>query len=291
MLHFNTHGKWILAGEHTVLRGGTAIVFPVESRSLDFQFIPKAQGQELIIENDHQDLRLAFWKVFNVAMERLNLKAEDLPGVIHLSSDIPVGAGMGASATLCVSLARLFSSLNFLKIEEEFQFAQGLENIFHGESSGVDVAVALHNKPLLFQRNKPLQFFQPQWKPNFYLSYCGEKGMTSVCVEKVQKLFVNDPERAEEIDQMMKEAVSMALAAFETPGDTQKMTLSLEMAAECFQRWEIIGPQLQSHINWLKRKGALAVKPTGSGWGGFVLSLWPDSLTFDRELSEILIKA
>ena len=31
---------------------------------------------------------------------------------------------------------------------------------------------------------------------------------------------------------------------------------------------------LQQHMNHLLSSGAIAVKPTGSGGGGFVLSLW-----------------
>ncbi len=291
MLQFKVHGKWILAGEHSVLRGGQALVFPVESRALEFSFTPLSHGQNLIIEDSQPELEDAFWKVFARALDKLEIKKTDCSGTFNLKSNIPVGAGMGASATLCVSLSRLFSSLGFLKKEDEFLFAKDLENIFHGESSGVDVAVSLHNKPLLFTRHKALEFFEPAWKPHFYLSYCGEKGMTSVCVEKVQNLFKTKPQKAEMIDQNMKTAVDLAIKALMNPQDTPNIILALETAAHCFFEWDIVGPELKNHMNWLKSKGAIAVKPTGSGWGGFVLSLWPESLSGDSELSKILIKA
>jgi mevalonate kinase len=35
---------------------------------------------------------------------------------------------------------------------------------------------------------------------------------------------------------------------------------------------------LEEHLGDLKRAGAVAVKPTGSGHGGYVLSLWRDEV-------------
>ena len=35
-----TYGKWILAGEHTLTRGGTGISFPYEDVSMEIDAIP-----------------------------------------------------------------------------------------------------------------------------------------------------------------------------------------------------------------------------------------------------------
>ncbi len=36
------HGKWILAGEHAVIRGFGALIFPIPSQQLRLQFNPPA---------------------------------------------------------------------------------------------------------------------------------------------------------------------------------------------------------------------------------------------------------
>jgi mevalonate kinase len=43
---------------------------------------------------------------------------------------------------------------------------------------------------------------------------------------------------------------------------------------ESFSGWGLTTGVLGDHIQQLKDYGALAVKPTGSGDGGYVLSLW-----------------
>jgi len=279
LLEFRTHGKWILAGEHTVLRGGTALVFPVQSKYLDFSFEP---GEELKLEIEHKntDLEMAFWGVLEKALQTLNVSRKDVAGTMKLKSNIPVGAGMGASATLCVSLAQWLTKLGHLEASKQYEFSKGLENLFHGESSGVDVAVALSNKGLEFRKPDHMEAFEPVWSPHFYLSYCGKRGVTSDCISRVQDLIKTDPRKGERIDSDMKRAVSMAQVSLMTKDYLPLLKDSMELGSQCFKEWGLVGQSLEKHMNMLKDKGALATKPTGSGDGGFVLSLWsqaPDS--------------
>lgn len=275
-----------------MLRGGEALVFPVTSRYLDFQFQPQTRGGvELFIEDGNKDLRLAFAKVFEHALQLLAIGPEQIHGQFYFKSNIPVGAGMGASATLCVSLAQLFYQLSYLPSQERFSFAQKLENIFHGESSGVDVAVALENKPLIFRKGQPFQLFKPLWQPTFYLSFCGEKGMTADCVYKVQELFKQNPHKAEFLDHQMKSAVALAQTALRTPQDLNTLSAAIDQALQCFEGWDLIGDSLLQEMTKLKDMGALAVKPTGSGQGGFVLSLWSQPLSAQQEQAHSLIRA
>ncbi len=290
MLNFRVHGKWILAGEHSVLRGGEALVFPVQSRFLDFTFTPSKQKLCLEIVHPNKDLETAFWGVLKRALEIVDLPLDQLTGKLHLQSQIPIGAGMGASATLCVALARWFHDLGYLKLDKMYTFAKSLEDLFHGESSGVDVAVALSQQPLLFKRPDTMQTFLPLWQPHFYLSYCGKKGVTADCVSQVQSLFLEDKQYAEAIDNKMKEAVALAKESLLGNRKIESLIESLDIAQTCFQQWGLITPELRSHMNVLKSMGALAVKPTGSGGGGFVLSLW-DRKPQDKTLNFELIQA
>ena len=283
MLEFRTHGKWILAGEHSVIRGGEALVFPVQNRFLDFRFTP-GSDMNLTIEHENSDLELAFWGVFEKALQALNLNRGDVSGSIELASNIPVGAGMGASATLCVSLAKWLSKLGYLAIEKQFDFAKDLENLFHGKSSGVDVAVALSNSPLLFKAPAIMENFKPYWNPHFYLSYCGQRGVTSDCIKKVTALLESDPSLGKEIDDQMQKSVEIAKVALMSENSLPLMKDAIDLANSCFEKWGLISRELDSHISFLKDQGAVAAKPTGSGGGGFVLSLWqspPNNISID----------
>jgi len=49
---------------------------------------------------------------------------------------------------------------------------------------------------------------------------------------------------------------------------------AINSAADCFTQWGLVSESLQQHMLRLHDAGAIAVKPTGSGGGGYVISLW-----------------
>jgi mevalonate kinase len=51
---------------------------------------------------------------------------------------------------------------------------------------------------------------------------------------------------------------------------------SIKKAKSCFKRWGLAEGKIAQHMQMLQKHGALAVKPTGAGDGGYVLSLWED---------------
>lgn len=283
-----TYGKWILAGEHTVLRGGKALVFPLKSQFLDWKFQPKPSGGlEVVIPKGYpEEFKLLFWSVFEKACQLKSLKVSDFSGCLEMKAEILVGSGLGASATLCVALTRWFAQLNILQPQEMFFFAKLLEDVFHGESSGVDVAVVLSESGLTFQKGHEPEKFEAAWQPNWYLSHCGEKGITRECVQKVKALGEKNPVLLERLDSQMKRAVNLCRTALleDEKSGLGPLVEALILAKGTFQEWGLVTPKLEDHMQTLKNAGALAMKPTGSGGGGFVLSLWgedpPPSLGF-----------
>ncbi|PIS10207.1 MAG: hypothetical protein COT73_10620 [Bdellovibrio sp. CG10_big_fil_rev_8_21_14_0_10_47_8] len=268
-------GKWILAGEHSVLRGCPALVFPLESRSLSLAYQDKvSQGLTLELAGDHgEELQLLVWGVLEKACQLSKVSRADLRGVLRAHSSIPVGAGLGASAALCVGIAQWFLAMKLITTNQLYEFARTLENLFHGESSGVDIAVALSRSPLRFSRSGERASIEVRWQPHCYVSYSGKRGVTLECVNKVKSLLESNPKLGERIDQDMAQAVNLAQQALSSE-EIQGLPLlksSMDLAYTCFERW---GLCVESHVEWLRQQGALAIKPTGSGGGGYVLSLW-----------------
>jgi mevalonate kinase len=273
-------GKWILAGEHSVLRGTPALVFPLRSRVLDLSYIcaENATTLNLFLQGEHgEELQLLVWGVLEKACELKKIKRSSLVGDLTVKSSIPVGAGMGASAALCVAITKWMKYLGIVKDEEMFEFARTLENLFHGESSGVDIAVSLKGHGLYYQRNTEPREVKVDWTPQWYISYSGKRGVTIECVNKVKEFIAKDPELGKELDLKMKEAVETcekALFQKDEKVGQQMLKKGMNLANEVFEKWGLIEGAPQKHMELLKQAGALAVKPTGSGGGGYILSLW-----------------
>lgn len=286
-IQIRVSGKWILAGEHSVLRGGQALVFPLKSRYLELNYHRTETEFEMILNSEtHPELELMVWSVLEKAFKKLNLKRSAFRGVLEFSSKILFGAGMGASATLCVALTRWLHQLGHVKETDQYEFARDLENLFHGESSGVDVAVTLYNQPLLFSRNNGFQLLQDYPRPYLYLSHTNERGVTKDCVDKVKKLFAQDATRAQAIDEQMKQAVAkFQILLSQKNIDASTWTEAMQMAHRCFHEWGLVNEAVRHHEAVLLKAGAKAVKLTGSGGGGFMLSFWteppPADVTFE----------
>ncbi|TAL65081.1 MAG: mevalonate kinase, partial [Legionella sp.] len=88
------------------------------------------------------------------------------------------------------------------------------------------------------------------------------------------------PELAQSLDLQMLDAVNACQSALEEGGNEALAQLAQAMnkAADCFFQWGLVSESLQQHMQQLLKSGALAVKPTGSGGGGYVVSLWEGPL-------------
>lgn len=273
-----THGKWVLAGEHAVIKGGPALAFPIKQKKLELDYTPLSSGLKINYANDPTEvMQKSFLKLLKQICIQLNLSFESLSGHFHLKSEIPIGFGMGASAALCVAITKWCIAQQLLDSEQLYPFAKSLENLFHGQSSGLDIAAVISDQPIYFQQGKfkPIQL---NWKPKWFLSSCKQISQTSKCVQQTNSLWEHDINKATIINQRMIDATNNAKEALEqnTHDSITKLKHAINSACSCFKSWNLINSQLEAHIQSLQNKGAIAVKPTGSGCGGFVISLWED---------------
>ena len=270
-------GKWILAGEHTLLRGGEALVFPLKHYCLKMECHPENQNLKNLSQTGEsltRPLDSYSSQVIEKALSWIGKKAD--PHRFSVQNTIPVSVGLGSSAAFCVSLSKLFFQMGWIQEHEILNLSLRLEHEFHGQSSGVDVQAVYHNIPLLFRKFDDVEIFRPRWTPYFYLWDTKVRSSTRLCVQKVSEFVRHHPVQGKQTDQKMKESVSLCQSALLKENSTQGLPLlkeGMNHAFECFIKWGLCEGRMLKIAEKLKQKGA-TVKPTGSGGGGVLLVLW-----------------
>lgn len=269
-MQFQSHAKWILSGEHAVIRGGKAIAFPMKQYkcTLDFTKSDKLSVKHNV-SSENNKLNESFIDLLKEASEFLN--TEEINGSFLIRNNILMNAGLGSSAAICANVAKLFAYLGYT--DDTLTLAKNLENHFHKKSSGLDVAVAVKENPVIFRNNAVIKIPKISFWPNITLTYSGPKMPTSLCTEAVAKTFQENENIALELDNMMNEATDLCESALATT-NFDMLRDGITLGNEVFKRWGLVNEQLAKHMQMLKSKGAVASKPTGSGLGGYVISLW-----------------
>lgn len=249
-------GKCILAGEHSVIRGKPALVAQLWSRKLSLTATASSEWKYTGAPALKQALEEA------LLLTQVN---PPTPYHLELESEIPLQSGLGSSAALAVALC-LF--LRQFKDFEIFPFAKDIENIFHGQSSGIDIAGVMHEAPILFSKGVAPSIVSGASLKGLYLFDTGLRSSTKECVEKVSALGRTD------LDDQMEEAVKLCLLGIQ--GEVASLVRGFEKAASVFREWGLVPSSMEEQMKMLRMSGALAVKPTGSGMGGFLLSFWQE---------------
>lgn len=259
-------GKWVLAGEHAVLRGVPAVALPHPELGLTLRF--RAGGAALEVEPPAAGRTIS----------DLLAIAERAPpsGTLTIESTIPAGAGLGSSAALCVAISRWLG----VAPESEVAFATRLEDRFHGQSSGMDVAAISRGQPIRFTRGGQIEPIACARLPRFSFHDSGLRSETREAIRKVESLRAQDPARARQVDGLMHQASTLAeqglklYSAGDAEGGLQLIARAMDASYDCFERWRLNPEPARQLRRELIAQGARSVKLTGAGDGGFVVAVW-----------------
>lgn len=146
------------------------------------------QGDFSIREVLHKPFELAQY-AFSLLSDSFNLALPQ--GVkIEMSSNIPMGCGMGSSAATILSVIKAVCDYLHIPLTEDmlFQIALEAENAQHGHSSGLDLRVALHGGCFYWQ-NKILERRPLPQVPLTIVNTGSPLTTTGECVQKVAPHF------------------------------------------------------------------------------------------------------
>lgn len=208
MIKYSAPGKIHLLGEHSVVYGKPALLAAVDLRV----FVTISKGQ-----NNHP-----LKKIVDPIVKKY-LKLKKLPDYqVDTFSQLPIGAGLGSSAT--ISASYIAALLTFLKVKWDLNLVNNLtyeaEKVFHGNPSGADNATVIFGGLIWFRKETPalklihqLPFSIPvKLSKNFVLINTGKpKESTKEMVNLVKNLYQKKPAVVEKFlaiqEQLTKEII------------------------------------------------------------------------------------
>ena len=258
-------GKAIIVGEHAVVYGTRAVAMPLPNMRFEFalQTVAVSDGKVPQVQ-----LKLA-GKNISARVQAVVIKAGKLLGLHNCSmfgrsqSALPIGAGLGSSATLCVAVLRaLASSLGKrLSSSELAQMANELEKSFHGNPSGLDAAVVAFEECILFAKGPIVEPITIQHFPNsnweFMLIDSGLRASTLAMIRVAEPFF-----KGSDGDKNLQAFDEISLQVFEALKSNQQ-ELAGEAMNHCDQLLRATGviPHAMAKImDAVRTQGVLGVK-------------------------------
>ena len=256
-------GKLVLCGEHAVVYGHPAIALAVDRTTV--VRLVRRPGPTTI-DSAHGDHRL-------LGALCTGLEAEGLS--VGVETDLPVGRGMGSSAALAVALVRARAALAGEAIDADavYERAMPVERAFHGNPSGVDVAVSAHGGCLWFQRGDgagvPIRQHLACGRWSLEVLDSGVAGDTGQLVAGVAA-------RRPEIDPVLERIGALVGHAREALCDPRALGELLTENHDLLRRIGVSTPQLDGFVALALANGAWGAKLAGAGGGGVVIALTGD---------------
>lgn len=269
------HGKIILVGEHAAVYGHPALAgalacgVTLRARTSDVLSLDVA-GWDVHVKagDDHPVAR---------ALEAVAAAVGVTRGAVEGEADVPPAAGLGSSAALAVALARSLAthagtSLGDAAVEE---VAASAERCFHGNPSGIDVAVAARGGLGLYRRGHGLAPIAAT-PITLVIGLSGEPRSTAAMVERVAHARAARTAAVDAELAALGAAAERAAAILCAPiVDTAELG---EIFVDAHARLSSLGvsaPVLDAMVAAACGAGATGAKLTGGGGGGAVIALAP----------------
>lgn len=253
MIKVSAPGKIHLLGEHAVVYGKPALLAAVDLR-VTVILSP-------VIVSDQRE-RGNLKKIIEPIIKKY-LKIKTIPPYrLEISSQIPVGSGLGSSAAISAAyIAALLSYVGYkwdLNLVNELTFEA--EKVFHGNPSGGDNITVVYGGLIYYTKGEPFQSppsIPPKLAKNFILINTGKpkettKEMVEMVSVKFRKIFDNQ-------EQLVKE---LLLAIRD--GNENQLIQIIRAGEKNLESMGVVSKSVQSIIRKIEDSGG-AAKICGAG--------------------------
>ena len=271
-------GKAIIIGEHAVVYGARAVALPLSQNRLRLRIAKNLQSgrHDIRFARGHE---ASSQRVVGVIDECFTaLGAKPFPVRVACDSDLPVGAGLGASAALCVAIVRAVAKLVGIETTAKHiaTSANSLEKRFHGQPSGLDTMVVAFERPIGFRRGQDPLFLsrRSNAKPIIWRFCLVDTGVRSSTLNMIRQAAPYFRTSTASKLKLFNELADQVIAGLENSCPSLVAEAMIESAGRLSEAG-VVTHSMQQLADWIVSCGALAVKPTGAGGGGCLLALLP----------------
>ncbi len=241
---------------------------------------------------ENMDTRRLLQPLKLAARETLGYVGDERSGInVDVDCEIPVGAGLGSSASTTIAIITGVSRARGVQVpkKQAFKIGFGPESYLHGKPSGVDHATCLYGGIIKFTRPDSIRTLRIEEPPKILVCDTGIHHSTRRLVSAVVRKSESKPrpfdahlDEAEDIS----EAATRALAA----RDTEELGALMNRNQELLEEIGVSHPKLRELVKVARRKGALGAKLTGAGGGGSIIALCRTTAEL-RSIARALLKA
>jgi mevalonate kinase len=205
---------------------------------------------------------------------------------VNVTSELPLGAGLGSSASFSTCLASFFLTIaRRMQLDDQQQFtltdlelinshAFQIERIFHGKPSGIDNSIATHGRFLVFEKGSIGEMFTSPTDLDVLIVNSNVSKKTVMQVEKVRGLYQRHDavlnQVMSSIDCLVEKFISI-LKEKKRDGDgddsVQKLRELITINQGLLYALHVTSEALDRIVS-LAQSCGFSAKVTGSGGGG-----------------------
>lgn len=282
--------KTILFGEHSVVYGEPAIAGAVNKRAV-VKIRPSKSDKsilksydlnfeaELDTENKKYVLKKGKPGIIRYILEALSKVHNHSPIEILLSSNIPIGSGLGSSAAVTVAtLAALYRYHNIKFNKKSLAHdAHMVEEAVQGIASPLDTLVSTYGGLVYLSRNKKVEHFKVNFNAPFVVGYTNKHGNTGKMVKDVRLLKNRNPKVINNVISSMGQLTNYAKQAI-LKRDFDKIGELMNINQGFLDVLGVNTFELSRMVYRARECGAIGSKITGAGGGGSIIALCPNNI-------------
>lgn len=299
------YGKVILFNEHFVVYGIPAIASALGNKT-DAEVVPtddlttsgadgSMAGEGWVLEDRrpaNPGYKIEKFDHQKESIERV-LKAADFDTTknnikITLGGDLKAVGGVGASAAVCVSIARALNDEFHLGFDDNRinEIAYEGEKAYAGTPSGIDNTASTFGGLLWFAKNleggpntmEKIKLIRPV---EIVMGNTGLTANTKAAVSGVRERKEQNPEEYQKIFNESMELVKKAREKLDEL-NLKEVGQLMNKNHKLLQKIEVSHEKLDRLVEIAMENGAIGAKMTGGGLGGYMVALTPDTEIQDK---------